>query len=1049
MPQYIIPDFSKGLVDIASQARLDKTYKQKCSELNNFYISTDNTVKRRPPLVESTLYPEAAGAIDFAISEDRHIFLCNVPINELPQLPAEIQGILSPTGETADFRQTDDGLRATLNTQTSVGRFNLNVDWTAKVNAQRLVVYDRETNKHLPEEGHLFVTVYHDSTTTYNNTITSLSGALARETDPDFPRKLNLTEIEEPAAFFIFKNGVRVAASHTMPYKYDNQIKPPLKTAADNRYATSQVLRQLQTGQSEFLFTTKERCVEPIRQLNRHIREGITFSYAGLRYRFTDGQVQGLTSRKLLPGITDMTAQALKTLFPRQEFDAEVTLPTKVVYVPSKADARTNRVDFPYARDNFTRALTTDLQTTTENTGSTYALETLLSGKRVAAFTLDAFRGIHPELASIVDNLKLVVSAMQTEEGSQWMYPDIKYLSGGADHTRIGEASFLYRLQNQDRTAVVTTSMKEVGWTGPNEEALSTNSFPNGNGYAADGVGVCVALYRNLPDRPATVDVTEEEPDGFLYFFLDYDTTAVQEYFKNLDLVSGYSSAYDKYRGFVLKKGSTATVQPAKSIVELILDSMNFYNGEETTRLGDNPIRSAFIQDVAVSPSVQSGLAWPIGLTQDNILSFATPCYAQTLNTLDATLTEDAAEGGFGGMVFSERSKETPFFNNNARLTLYMHRPKFYTGANYKYETLPGRDAVYFDNVLYFSQVLETEVFNNHIVDYFQSIVNNTRDSRVLRLSGLGGQLVTALEGDPQVFRFKSKLGGRDDIITVEGADQNNIYIGTQNTIKRALPGTFLRRVHMSEVSKTGVTSPIISESSYNVAAAGDRLVLLRFYEEAQGVIADLLAPETTLFSEADGVEQLIAKYKLLFFYKQGTNRIFCGAMDKERGYKGISEFVLPANISTMKQVDPDTLGILLTDGRYCEMNFATDFSTDFRDELAGKKISYTSSLTSLPVTFAGDTSFSSTRTIAITKASIGIAGFASFEFSVLDDITGVNTDTAVRYVDEKNVTEPKQFGGFWSLETLPTNGSVSPRIRIIKKDNKYIALSSVILEVN
>ena len=1049
MKQYVIPDFSKGLVDIDSQAKVDKTYKQKCSELLNFYIATDNTLKRRPPLVESTLYPEATGAIDFVISENRHIFLCNVPPDELAQLPAEVQGVLSPTGDAVNYTQTEEGLRASFQAQASAGQFNLTVDWQAKVNAQRLVVYNRETNEHLPEEGYLFVTVYHDSSTTYRNQVTSLCGALAREVDPDFPRRLDITEIEEPAAFFIFKNGVRVASSHTMPYKYDDQIKPPLKTAIDNRYATSSLLRQIETGQSEFLFATKERCVEPIRQLDRHIKEGITFSYAGLRYRLSDNRLQGLTSRKLLPGITDMTAQALKTLFPRQEFEAEVTLPAKVVYIPASADARTNRVDFPYARDTFTRALTTDLQTTTENTGNTYALESLLNGNRTAAFSLTAFRGIHPELSSVVDNLKLVVSAFQTGDGAQWMYPDIKYLSGGADHSRVGEASFLYRTQNQDRTAVVVTSMKEVGWNGPDEEALSRDSFPNGNGYAADGVGVCIALYKHLPNKPDKVNPTELEPDGFLYFFLDYDRPEVQDYFKESDLVSGYSSAYNKYRGFVLKKGSPATTRPSDTIVNILLDSMNFYNGEQTTRLGDNPLRANFIQDVAVSPSVKTGLAWPIGLTQDSILKFATPCYAQSLNPLDATLTEIPTDNAFGGHRFQARSAETPFLNTEARLILYLHSPKLYTGSNYNYETLPGRDAVYFDNILYLSQVLETEVFNNHIVDYFLSVVNNTRDARVLRVSGLGGQLVAPIEGDPQVFRFKSRLGGRDDIVTVEGADQNNIYIGTQNGIKRALPGTFLQQVRMSDVSKTGLTTPIISESSYNVAAAGNRLVLMRYYEEAQGVIADLLAPETTLFLEADGVEQLLSKYKLLFFYKRGANRVYCGSMDKERGYKGVSEFLLPANIHTMKQINQDTVGLLLTDGRYCEMDFAATTDTDFRDSLGGKKLNYTSSLTSLPVVFVGEQSFSSTRTLAITKASIGIAGFASFDFSVLDDITGVEQTTPVRFVDDQNITEPKRFGGFWSLETLPTNGAVSPRIRIVKKDNKYMALSSVILEVS
>ena len=1047
MKQYAIPDFSKGLVDLDSQAKVDPGYKQKCAELKNFFIATDNTLKRRPPIIESTQYPEARNAIDFVNSEDRRMFLCNVSPDELNTLPGEVQGTLFPQGQTAEYRQTPDGLRATVNIEETVLTTLFKVRWDLKVNAQRLVVYDRATNDYLEDESYLFVTVYHDSSVNYLHRRVSLCAARAVLRDSNFPAALELSQIEEPAAFYIYKGATKLASSHTMPYKYPDQIKPPLKTTGDARYTTSELLRSVDIGQSEFLFTAKERCVSPIRELHRHITEGITFSFAGLRYRLAEGRLQELSGRKLLPGITDVTVTAMKTLFPSRPFESTVNLPTKVVYVPGQVERGANRGVFPYAKNNFKNAITTDVQTTTSNTGHTYALENLLQNTRVVGFDIDTFRGAHPELAAIVDPIKLVVSLYEANDGSQWMYPDIKYLSGSADISRVGSASFLYNQHGEHRTAVVTTSMRQVGWSGVNAEELSENSFPNGNGYAADGVGVCVALYKNIDDRPDFVDVTENPPDGFLYFFLDYDDADVQNYFQGVDLVSGFTAAYTKYRGFVAKKGSTAIQRPSKTFADTLTDDMLFYTGVGDS-LGEKPAVTDFLSDASSVPGAKTALGWPIGLAPENIKSFATPCYVQTLNPFDATVTVNAINNKLGGTDLSSRSGTVPFRSTDVELIPYLHNPKFYTGANYRYESLPGRAAVFFANTLYLSQVLETEIFNNHVVDYFQSITNTTRDRNVLRASGLEGQFVAPIEGDPQTFRFKSRLGGRDDIVTVEGADRDNIFIGTENSIKRALPGSFLTNVLLSDTSNTGITSPIISESSYNIAAAGNKLVVLRYYQEAQGVVADLLAPETTVFDTVDGVTQLLSKHKLLFFYKQGTNRIFCGSMDKDRAYKGVSEFVLPVSVQTIKQVSPDSLGLILTDGRYCEMDFAITVDTDFRDELTGQKHLYESSVTSLPIVFVGEQSFSSARTLSITKASIGIAGFADFEFTVLDDLTGVEQSTNVRYVDSQNVGSPKRFGGFWSLETLPTNGAVSPKVKITKKDNKYIALSSVILEV-
>ena len=1038
MPQYTIPSFSAGLVDLDSQAKLDKSYQHKCSELTNFIIAPDDTIRRRPPLKQVADYPRAAGAIDFVDSGRKRIFLCNVPVSELEDLPEDVQKYLYPTPTATKpnlsiYKQTPEGLRATM---TEVVRIvtDYTVNWELKANVQRIVTYDKVTGEHLPEESYLFLCAYHDSKVTVNDKVITLTSLKTNTTAGAKPDRINVDEIQEPAVFAIWRGNNQVALSYTLPYKTDTGIQVTRKNATDTRFTLTEVLSRVDNGATEFLFTDKTGCTEPIKAMHRHLQEGVTFSFAGLRYKLDDGGLEYLTGKRLLPSLTDMTHNTLKSLIPNKRFKPDAPLPMKVLYIPAKATGAKSAADNPFSKANIKTALTSGLIQSSMEDSNVRPLETLLTEEKVKGYTLEAFRGALPELAPVLDEIKTVVGMYEATDSSKWVYPDVKYLEGSADYTRTGEASFLYTQGTEDRTAVITTSVKGLGWPGVNRNSIPANSFPNGNGYAADGLGVSIALYKHIPSNPDTYNPTAAAPDAFLYIFLDYDSPEVQEYFKGIDLISGFSASFLKYRSFVAKLGSSASYNVgATSFVDRLTDA-------------NNKADSTALTDTATTADAY--LLWPFGIAPEDIKNFGTPCYLQSLNPKDAKITLTPTGSALGGNAFVTETGEVTFDNTSPKLLVYMHNPRLYSGAPSNYEALPGRGAVYTNNKLYLSQVLSDEVYNNHVVAYFNSITNGTRDRLVLQASGLQGQFVAPIIGDPQIFEFKSRLGGEDNIVSIEGADRDNIYIGTENAVRRALPGSFLRQVQLSELSRSGVTSPIISESSYNIAATGDRLVIMRYYEEAKGVIADILAPDTKLLDDIDGVEQLISKHKLLFFYKRGTPRVYCGAMSKERAFKGLSVLEFPEPIHLLKQLSADKMGVLLSSGGYCEMDFQTDVTTDFSDVIDGKKQNFTSSVTSLPVAFAGETSFSSARTISISKASVGVAGFLDLEFSIVDDLTGAQATTAVRYVNKDNITEPKEFGGFWSLETLPTNGSVSPRIKLTKKDNKYVALSSVLLEI-
>ena len=1031
MAQYVIPSFSKGLVDEASQAKLDKTYKEKCSELKNFFIAADNTLQRRPPLVQPDKYREATNAVFFLDSEDRRLFVCNVAPEELDSLPNAVKNLLYPTTDTnADlsslgYRQTPEGLRATTTTTYTHNNDAYDVNWTLKANLQRLVVYEKDTDKYLPEESYLFVAVYHDTAIQVDGETLTLCALRARDEDSAYPRRIKASGIQEPAAYMIYRNNQRVASAHTMPYKHDSGISTQLKNEQDARYNTSDLLKKIDNGQEEFIFMNKNHCTAPIKEIYKHSVRGAVIPFVGLFYTWVDGRVSAPWGARLFPNVDDLSTENLKALIPAQDFSPAVSLPARVLFVPGTARGRFNREDYPYAKDNLREALTSS--SPRPYGPDKTATEVLIEEGLLAGFTYQEFKSGFPELGQILNKLKMVVSLGRTEDGAMWVYPNLQLLDDKSD---VNQRGTVYALGNGIK-AQQLTSVRQNPWGQASPPNI--NSFPNGNGFAADGIGVVLTLFRT----------DTAPPIGHLYLYIDYDKAEAQEYFKDVDVITGISANRTNYLPQAVKLASPAAYTTAgKSFTDSLVDSAELYIGSgglPNRPLGNSPAKAEFLDDTAVPPTNLSAAAFPFSVAAEELKHFATPCYPQ-FGSGDAIVNVAAAN--------VERFT-VPVQNGDTNAFRYFHRPKLYRGINFSYTALPGRAALHAENRLFLSQIQEPTVFNNYAVDYFNSIANTTRDTQVLEASRLANQIVTPLPGDPVRFDFETPDGGNDPVVAISNADVQNLYIGTENMVRRFLPSQFLTNPAVSETAYVGVSSPFISESSYNIAAAGNKLIVMRYYQEAQGVISDTLAPETTLFRGATGVAQLMGKHKVSLFYTAGSNQAYCVAMDKERTFKGLSLFEFPRPVQLMRRINPDTLGVLLDNGAYCELNFGVTDSTVYEDKVGTQSSSYESAVTSLPIVFVGDTSFSTSRTINVTKASIGVAGYLDLEMTLRDTLTGVEHKTPVRYVDRDNVGEAKKFGGFWTLENLPPNGAVATTLRLATRNNKPLALSSVVIEVN
>lgn len=79
---YYIPNLAKGLVDETSKGKLTEDYKQKCSELENFYIKANDNIARRPPLRRVEGFENISDIIDVKAFDDKQIFLRKLDLND-------------------------------------------------------------------------------------------------------------------------------------------------------------------------------------------------------------------------------------------------------------------------------------------------------------------------------------------------------------------------------------------------------------------------------------------------------------------------------------------------------------------------------------------------------------------------------------------------------------------------------------------------------------------------------------------------------------------------------------------------------------------------------------------------------------------------------------------------------------------------------------------------------------------------------------------------------------------------------------------------------
>ena len=110
MSNYFIPNLAKGLVDKSSKGKITEDYKQKATELTNFYRKDNDNIAKRPPIEVVEGLKNLTGLYDFFVKGD-DIYTLRYFKQEGPKLGNLVN---SETGTVSDFLGFPN-LRSSLN----------------------------------------------------------------------------------------------------------------------------------------------------------------------------------------------------------------------------------------------------------------------------------------------------------------------------------------------------------------------------------------------------------------------------------------------------------------------------------------------------------------------------------------------------------------------------------------------------------------------------------------------------------------------------------------------------------------------------------------------------------------------------------------------------------------------------------------------------------------------------------------------------------------------------------------------------------------------
>lgn len=338
-----------------------------------------------------------------------------------------------------------------------------------------------------------------------------------------------------------------------------------------------------------------------------------------------------------------------------------------------------------------------------------------------------------------------------------------------------------------------------------------------------------------------------------------------------------------------------------------------------------------------------------------------------------------------------------------------------------------------------------SSAFRRELKDRFSNTISNyTSESAGLQsapVDVLGPEYEldkTPTPNSPTVYTLTNKDGTREHVIDVDATDPASIIIGAENSV-RILSGN-----DIATLTTAGCEVDVLLESRFVLHGDGNNIHQTAFQESAGGWVSNPTNPDLRSLPNRLNIVNLYSRHRLFLFYQNGDSSVYCLTIGENRDILGFSKFDLRIPVKRIHKVNNDVVRVVSNDATY-EMDFSSGIDTDYTDDTEFGE--YECVLSPLPVSILKERSYAGFDNLSIKQIALSFSGYADIDIELEGDgVERVSRSWSIK--DTADVSQPAITNGVKIIRSLPSSSAVAPIIRIIKRNNKFLSLSSMVLRL-
>lgn len=671
---------------------------------------------------------------------------------------------------------------------------------------------------------------------------------------------------------------------------------------------------------------------------------------------------------------------------------------------------------------------------------------------------------------------------------------------------------------------------------------LPESPFPSGNGLSLGAPGVLLVAQSDNKELKFDTGITRAvvnqlghitsgsvgRTEEAVYLVYDYASPEARAYFDDKDMIVFNNSKGDRYSVDILCKESITdlpfrsdaslnfinsilyrmewfydtTVTPRRQVMNLpfpftryIYERYVSYYRNTTNRLIKRDLENAAgqlsIDTINRRARLEAHRGYygksarlldPDHTSLENDTTIDEPGYALK-NKLDYLRESDNRPGNI----------ERLFLNTLRPLEeagVFSYEPAIYQLIQSKPLPAGARTALADRNTLHLSQ--QHDINLNQTPEYSAPIAqymapeDKAKTATVLALSNLRASDVVVNDFGPRTIDLTNDRSTPETIISTIVSSPDRMLVATDSSVYSIsdLQNTAIDPI-VSRISNTGIGTDLYQQSISFIGAKDNRLIALRYSQEADRFLTTILNHETLdvkgRFTE---LVSLFEKHRLLLTVKENTdgtpsNEVWAFSLMNDSTLRGISRLILPKPIRKIRYLDVDKVSILFADSTIGEMDFETNdlpkfiddpkdtsdtprrilnpARTDYTDRVLNTEGSivpstYKSIIRALPVLDLETRVEASPQSRStISRITLGMHGYLNFNITI-DNVNKQNQRTQnVKVIsdrDPERSNEVQYYAGLLPINSITDNGGAAPQFGIEKDDDQALTLSSVILTV-